>query len=79
MLNVFSISENSDRSHRIQTELRELHVIVDEIRLRRAEVPPQDLLELSAYVVHKCIAWDSVHRSGRNTLVPSAEAMHCND
>jgi hypothetical protein len=28
------IQEDSDRSHRIQTELHELHVVVDGVRLR---------------------------------------------
>jgi hypothetical protein len=33
------VQEYSDRSHRIQTELRKLYVVVDGVQLHQAEVP----------------------------------------
>ena len=74
------VQKHRDCSHRIQTELRELHVVVNRIRLRRTEVPPQALLELSGYVVHILMTGFylriHLHRSCRNTLVACAQAMH---
>ena len=46
------VQKHRDRTHRIETELHEFHVVVDGVRLRRTEVSAQGLLELSGYVVH---------------------------
>jgi len=79
---LFHFEKHGDRSHRIQTQLHEFYVVIDGVGLRRTEVSAQGLLELSGYVIHILIIGVNpglLHRSGPNTRVPRAQAMHRND